>query len=90
MKILNVNFTSKYLTKKGIHLPIVECLFVQFEKKLNIFEIFNFLTILARQKNGKIETPKSQLGSWPGVKSVPPGERARFFPRINAIKFLGT
>ena len=48
------------------------------------------LAILARQKNGKIETPKSQLGTWPGVKSVLPSERARFLPKINAIKFLGT
>ena len=42
------------------------------------------------KKNVKIETPKSQLGTWPGVKSVLPSKRARFLPKINAIKVFGT
>ena len=90
----DVNSTCEYLTKKSIHLPIV-WMFVRLIRPrtqyfLDFFIFFLILAILARQKNGKIEAPNSQLGTWPGVKSVLPNKRARFLPKVNAIKFFGT
>ena len=38
----------------------------------------------------KLRRQNLQLGTRPGVKSVLPSERARFLPKINAIKILGT